>query len=415
MGFGGMGPSVLCSPSISFLILTPPPYCRPPAGEPVPVAKKGGDTVIGGERSGGRRHGAGAASNAHRRWGQAVSCACELPAGHQSQPAATWGCSRCTANPSCSAPSLPSPTLPPPAPLWAGTMNGSGMLLMEAQRVGRDTTLSQIVQLVENAQLSKAPIQALADRLSAVFVPICIVAALTTFFAWCAAAWAWSTALERLCCCAAVKLHLCAAPPPLLSPLLITPLPPRSRARCRCRRLGAGLTGAFPSDWIPAGSNAFLFALLFGIAVVVIACPCALGLATPTALMVGTGGRVEGGGSCELSRHMPVHSSLRRLQHSVHLLAPRHPSPPHTTPRYPTTVPPPPAAGVAAQNGILIKSAEALEKVAALTTIVFDKTGTLTAGRPTVVDMLLVAGAGVAAAASGVSAPEVGAESHPAA
>ncbi|KAL4443875.1 hypothetical protein ABPG75_011612 [Micractinium tetrahymenae] len=164
----------------------------------------------------------------------------------------------------------------------SGTVNGSGMLLIEASRVGADTTLSQIVQLVESAQLSKAPIQALADRLSAVFVPICIAAALATWAGW----------------------------------------------------FGAGLAGSYPADWVPAGSTPFLFALLFGIAVVVIACPCALGLATPTALMVGT--------------------------------------------------------GVAAQNGILIKSAEALEKMSGLSAVVFDKTGTLTEGAPAVVDCSLL-------------------------
>ena len=93
------------------------------------------------------------------------------------------------------------------------------------------------MRLVETAQLSKAPIQAIADRLSAIFVPLCILAALITWLAW----------------------YL------------------------------AGITGAYPADWVPAGSTPFLFALLFGIAVIVIACPCALGLATPTALMVGTG------------------------------------------------------------------------------------------------------------------------------
>ncbi|KAL4449504.1 hypothetical protein ABPG77_007148 [Micractinium sp. CCAP 211/92] len=164
----------------------------------------------------------------------------------------------------------------------SGTVNGNGVLLIEASRVGADTALSQIVALVESAQLSKAPIQAYADRISAVFVPLCILAALATWAGW----------------------------------------------------FGAGMAGSYPADWVPAGSSPFLFALLFGIAVVVIACPCALGLATPTALMVGT--------------------------------------------------------GVAAQHGILIKSAEALEKMSGLSAVVFDKTGTLTEGAPAVVDCLLL-------------------------
>lgn len=164
-----------------------------------------------------------------------------------------------------------------------GTVNcGGGLLQVQALRVGKDTTLSQIVRLVEGAQLSKAPIQALADRLSAVFVPIIISAAIVTWMAW----------------------------------------------------FIAGQTHAYPDSWIPEGSNATLFSILFGIAVVVIACPCALGLATPTAVMVGT--------------------------------------------------------GVAANNGILIKSAEALERAHRLKHIVFDKTGTLTAGQPSVVDHKLV-------------------------
>jgi Cu+-exporting ATPase len=164
-----------------------------------------------------------------------------------------------------------------------GTVNcGGGVLRVRALRVGKDTTLSQIVKLVEDAQMSKAPIQALADRLSAVFVPIIVAAALLTWIGW----------------------------------------------------YVAGVTGAFPADWIPSGSNPFLFSMLFAIAVVVIACPCALGLATPTAVMVGT--------------------------------------------------------GVAATNGILIKSAEAIEIAHRLKHIVFDKTGTLTTGHPSVVDHRLL-------------------------
>ena len=170
-----------------------------------------------------------------------------------------------------------------------GTVNcGGGALRVRALRVGADTTLAQIVRLVEAAQMSKAPIQAYADRLSAVFVPCVLAAAVLTWAGWYA----------------------------------------------------AGQAGAYPPSWVPAGSNNFLFSLLFGIAVVVIACPCALGLATPTAVMVGT--------------------------------------------------------GVAASNGILIKSAEALERAHRLRHIVFDKTGTLTVGEPSVVDhrLLPLGGAG---------------------
>jgi len=174
-----------------------------------------------------------------------------------------------------------------------GTVNcGGGVLRIRALRVGKDTTLSQIVKLVEDAQMSKAPIQALADRISAVFVPLIVAAAVLTWTKW----------------------------------------------------YVAGVTGAFPEDWIPAGNNPFLFSMLFAIAVVVIACPCALGLATPTAVMVGT--------------------------------------------------------GVAATNGILIKSAEAIEIAHRLKHIVFDKTGTLTAGQPSVVDHRLLSRSVITSAAS---------------
>ena len=111
------------------------------------------------------------------------------------------------------------------------------MLIVRAQRVGSETALSQIVRLVENAQLSKAPIQYIADRISAVFVPVVVILAIVTWLSW----------------------YL------------------------------SGITGRYPEDWLPQGHNYFLFSLLFGIAVLVIACPCALGLATPTAVMVGTG------------------------------------------------------------------------------------------------------------------------------
>ncbi|KAK2078769.1 hypothetical protein QBZ16_003609 [Prototheca wickerhamii] len=160
-----------------------------------------------------------------------------------------------------------------------GTVNvGAGVLRVRAQRVGAESALAQIVQLVESAQLSKAPIQAFADRISAVFVPIVLVLSLLTFAGWYA----------------------------------------------------AGQLGYYPPAWLPVGHTVFLFALLFGIAVLVIACPCALGLATPTAVMVGT--------------------------------------------------------GVGARLGILIKGGDALERAAGVSTVVFDKTGTLTLGKPHAVD-----------------------------
>ncbi len=149
------------------------------------------------------------------------------------------------------------------------TVNGMGLLHVEATRVGRDTVLAGIVRLVEQAQGSKAPVQRLADRISGVFVPIVLVLATLTFLGWL-------------------------------------------------------LTG-----------HAFAQALIPAIAVLVIACPCALGLATPTAIMVGT--------------------------------------------------------GRGAREGILIKGGESLERIQALRSIVLDKTGTVTVGKPTVTDVVALA------------------------
>jgi Cu+-exporting ATPase len=146
------------------------------------------------------------------------------------------------------------------------TVNGSGSFRFRAERIGRDTVLAQIVRLVEQAQGSKAPIQALADRVAAIFVPVVVAIAV----------------------------------------------------------LAAGA-------WLLAGAS-FTDALSIFIAVLVIACPCALGLATPTAVMVGT--------------------------------------------------------GLGAKNGVLIKSAEALQRAQAVTTVVFDKTGTLTKGAPELTDVV---------------------------
>ncbi len=166
----------------------------------------------------------------------------------------------------------------PGDPVIGATLNKTGSFTFEARKVGRDTALAQIIRLVEEAQGSKAPIQRLADRIAGVFVPIVIAVALVTFALW-----------------------LLLGPPP-----------------------------------------AFLYALSSFVAVLVIACPCALGLATPTAIMVGT--------------------------------------------------------GRGAEQGILIKGAESLEVAHTVTAIVFDKTGTLTAGRPSLTD---VVPAGAAAGGAG--------------
>lgn len=147
-----------------------------------------------------------------------------------------------------------------------GTINKTGSFEFTATRVGSETTLSQIIRLVEDAQGSKAPIQAVADKISAYFVPAVIGLALLTFVVW-------------------------------------------------YFFLGATLS----------------FALMAFTAVIVIACPCALGLATPTAIMVGT--------------------------------------------------------GKGAENGILVKGGEPLEQACKINTIVFDKTGTLTKGKPEVTDV----------------------------
>lgn len=156
-----------------------------------------------------------------------------------------------------------------------GTVNGQGLLKITATRVGKDTALSRIIRLVREAQGSKAPIQALADKVAAVFVPAVIGIALMTFGIW------W------------------------------------------------GVTGEFVPSMIRM------------VAVLVIACPCALGLATPTAVMAGT--------------------------------------------------------GKGAENGILFKKSEALENAAKLKTIVLDKTGTITMGKPTVVDWIPAKTSGLSA------------------
>ncbi|MDO8489636.1 MAG: copper-translocating P-type ATPase, partial [Candidatus Omnitrophota bacterium] len=147
------------------------------------------------------------------------------------------------------------------------TINKSGTFIFKATKIGSETMLSQIIKLVQEAQGSKAPIQRVADLISSYFVPIVIMLAFLTF-----------------------------------------------------------------GVWYAFGPNqAFLFALLNTVAVLIIACPCAMGLATPTAIMVGT--------------------------------------------------------GIGAEHGILIKDAESLEIAHKVNTIIFDKTGTLTKGKPEVTDI----------------------------
>jgi Cu2+-exporting ATPase len=146
----------------------------------------------------------------------------------------------------------------------SGTINGNQSFLMKAEKVGSDTLLSQIIHMVNNASRSRAPIQNLADKVSGYFVPIVVMIAVLTFAVW--------------------------------------------------------------AIWGP--EPAYVYALVNAIAVLIIACPCALGLATPMSVMVGV--------------------------------------------------------GKGAQNGVLIKNAEALEKLDKVDTLIIDKTGTITEGKPTV-------------------------------
>jgi Cu+-exporting ATPase len=173
------------------------------------------------------------------------------------------------------------------------TLNRLGSFRFRATRVGRDTALAQIIRLVEEAQGSKAPVQRFADRISAFFVPVVVAVAALTFLFWFLA----GPAIFGL------------DPQPEASALLLRPI----------------LRSAAEGGW-------FVAALLAGTATVVIACPCALGLATPTAIMVGT--------------------------------------------------------GRGADYGVLIKNAESLESAQRIDTIVFDKTGTLTHGSPQVTDVV---------------------------
>ncbi|MDR2719101.1 MAG: heavy metal translocating P-type ATPase [Treponema sp.] len=169
----------------------------------------------------------------------------------------------------------------PGDPVYGATINSNGVIRFKAEKVGNETALAQIIKLVEDAQGSKAPIAQLADIVSGYFVPVVCAIALAAGIAWFIAASSGATTL-------------------------------------------------------PAGKSVTEFALTIFISVLVIACPCALGLATPTAIMVAT--------------------------------------------------------GKGAENGILIKGGEALETAHKIQTMVFDKTGTITEGKPEVTDVITIAG-----------------------
>ena len=186
------------------------------------------------------------------------------------------------------------------------TMNKNGMLRFRATKVGKDTMLSQIIRMVEEAQGSKAPIQRFADKVSSYFVPAVIVIAISSFALW--------------------------------------------------YFLGPVLLAGSPYIEMYASMTPFLFSFTVFISVLIIACPCALGLATPTAIMVGT--------------------------------------------------------GKGAENGILIKNGEALETAHRVDTVVFDKTGTLTKGKPEVTDIMPYGGSSAKDALRMAAIAEKGSE-HP--
>ncbi|MDB2334793.1 heavy metal translocating P-type ATPase [Planktomarina temperata] len=178
------------------------------------------------------------------------------------------------------------------AALTAGTINGMGHVIYEARRVGHDTTLSQIIQLVEQAQGAKLPIKALVDRLTLWFVPMVLTLAFVTVTVW--------------------------------------------------------------MIWGPA--PALPYALVAGVCVLIIACPCAMGLATPTSIMVGT--------------------------------------------------------GRAAEMGVLFRKGDALQLLADVDVIAFDKTGTLTRGQPVLTDLDVADGLGRRAALQVMASVEQGSD-HP--
>lgn len=169
-------------------------------------------------------------------------------------------------------------------PVIGATVNQQGVLHIRATKVGNETALAQIIKLVQDAQTSKAPIQGLADKISSVFVPVVVAIAVLDFIFW----------------------------------------------------YSLSSMGVIPASWLPPGTTPLVFSFILAVSVLVIACPCALGLATPTAVMVGT--------------------------------------------------------GLGAENGILIKGGEPLEKAHEIQAIILDKTGTITYGKPALTDLIPVGG-----------------------
>ena len=166
--------------------------------------------------------------------------------------------------------------------LIGATINQRGLLHMRATKVGADTVLASIIRMVEQAQGSKAPIQRLADTIAGIFVPVVLVIAALTFVGW---------------------------------------------------AIAGNITGTSAAG-MAAGSQPWIVAIVAAVAVLVVACPCALGLATPTAIMVGT--------------------------------------------------------GKGAEQGILIKGGESLERIQAVRAVLFDKTGTITKGKPELTHVITV-------------------------
>ena len=197
------------------------------------------------------------------------------------------------------------------ATVLGATINQQGLLKVRATRVGKDTFLSQVIRLVEEAQGSRVPVQELADRITARFVPAVLAIAALSFIAWLA----FSGTLE---------------------PILLW---------------GEGFL-----PWVDATQPPLVLAILATIAVLVIACPCALGLATPTALMVGS--------------------------------------------------------GMGAERGVLIRSGSAIQSLKDIKAIVLDKTGTITKGEPSLTDALPAEGFTEAQVLTAAAAVEAG-SAHP--